>query len=268
MPLSNNEVNELIQKLREKYKEFSEKHHQKWFDINAFDERLSFAITSRMDMEGFILAEIANFEKLKNQYETKKKSKENLFSKEVDRIIEENLARIKKYPQELFHPKSGLEITYMYGALLFLLSHIFPITRIIVADASLKKKIDSFEDRLIFLAEKRGDIHSKRINDHILLLNRQGVRTIEIEKDSSDYLRESGFLLHEIIDFCDDMINSNNEEWNNPITFQKLFIEEERRKNVIDFFKDMTGYGAFLKIKEYSSEIIEDFRLKAFRQQQ
>ncbi|MCL1864332.1 MAG: phage scaffolding protein [Spirochaetes bacterium] len=267
MPLRNNEVNELIKKLREKYKEYSKNYHQKWFDLDAFDERLSLAIKSMMDMEGFILAEISNFEKLKTQYENKKKSKENLFSKEVDKIIEENLSRIKKYPQILFHPKSGMEISYIYGALSFLLTYIFPITRIVITDVALRKKIDSLEDRLIFLADKRGDdIYSKRISDHILLLNRQGVRAIEIEKDSSDYLKESGFLLHDIIYFCDSIIDLKNDEWNYPITFQKLFIEEERKKTVIDLFKDLTGYGAILKIKEYSSGIIEDFRLKAFKQ--
>jgi hypothetical protein len=266
MSLSNNEVNELIRKLREKYREYSEKHNKKWFDIDAFDERFSFALKNRMNLEGFILAEIANFEKLKERYENKKKLTENTFSKEVDKIIEENLSRIKKYPQILFHPQSSMEVSYLYGALSFLLSYIFPVTRILITDITLKKKINSLEDRLIFFAEVRGDIHSKRIIDHILLLNRKEVRTIEIEKDASNYLREGGFLLHDIIDFCDGIMNSGHDEWDYPITFQKLFIEEERKKGVIDQFTGMTGYGAILKIKDYSAGIIDDFRLKAFKQ--
>ena len=266
MSLSNNEVNELVKKLREKYKEYSEKHNKKWFDIDAFDERLSLALKNKMDIKGFILAEISNFEKLKDQYEKKKKLKENSFSKEVDKIIEENLSRIKKYPQIMFHPKCDMEISYLYGALSFLLSYIFPVTRVIITETNLKKEIYSLEDRLIFLAEKRGDIHSKRIIDHILLLNRKDVRAIEIEKDSSDYLKESGFLLHEIIDFCDGLIDSENDEWSYPITFQKLFIEEERKKGVIDLFKGLTGYGAVLKVREYAAGVIEDFRLKSFKQ--
>jgi hypothetical protein len=159
-----------------------------------------------------------------------------------------------------------MEITYMYGAISFLLSYIFPITRILVEDVGIRKNIIALEDRLIFLAEVRGDIYSKRINDHILLLNRQGVRAIEIEKDSNDYLKDSSFLLHDIIDFCDAMLNLKYEEWNYPITFQKLFIEEERKKGVVDQFRNLTGYGAIIKIKEYSSDVIEDFRLKAFKQ--
>ena len=266
MSLSKNEVDELVTKLREKYKEYSEKHNKKWFDIDAFDERLSFAVKNRMNMEGFILAEIANFEKVKAQYDKKKKLKEKSFSQEVDRIIEENLSRIKKYPQIMFHPQSSLEISHLYGALSFFLSYLFPATRMLITDNVLKKKLNFLEDRLVFLAEMRGEIHSKRIVDHILLLNRMGVRPIEIEKDISDYLREGGFLLHEIIDFCDSLMDLKNEEWDNPITFQKLFIEDERKKGVIDQLNGMTGYGAILKIQEYASEIIEDFRLKAFKQ--
>jgi len=265
MPLNRDEVNELIKKLRERYKEYSLKHSPKWFDLNAFDERLSAAIKSRMNMEGFILAEISNFEKLKERYETKKKMKENTFTKEVDKILEENISRIKKYPQILFHSRCGIEISHLYGALSFLSTDLFPILRVVISDSRLKNSVNSLEDRLLFLAEPRGGLHARRIADHVLLLNRSGIRDIEIEKDSNDYLKESAFLLHDIIDFCDGIIDSGRDEWNYPVTFQKLFIEEERKKRVVDMFQDLTGYGAVFKIKEYASEIIEDFRLTAFK---
>ncbi|HNX22683.1 MAG TPA: hypothetical protein PKG60_01455 [Spirochaetota bacterium] len=265
MPLNRDEVNELIKKLRERYKEYSLKHSPKWFDLNAFDERLSAAIKSRMNMEGFILAEISNFEKLKERYETKKKMKENTFTKEVDKILEENISRIKKYPQILFHSRCGIEISHLYGALSFLSTDLFPILRVVISDSRLKNSVNSLEDRLLFLAEPRGGLHARRIADHVLLLNRSGIRDIEIEKDSNDYLKESAFLLHDIIDFCDGIIDSGRDEWNYPVTFQKLFIEEERKKRVVDIFQDLTGYGAVFKIKEYASEIIEDFRLTAFK---
>ena len=265
MPLSIDEVNELVKKLRERYKKYSEKNSSKWFDLSAFDERLSAAIKSRMNMEGFILAEISNFEKLKERYEKKKKMKENSFSKEVDKILEQNMARIKKYPQIFFHPKCGVEISHLYGALSFLSIELFPVLRIVIQDSRLKNSVNDFEDRLLFLAEPRGSIHPKRIADHILILNRRDIREIEIEKDSNDYLKESAFLLHEIMDFCDGIIDSGRDDWNYPVTFQKLFIEEGKRNKIISQFKDLTGYGAVLKIKEYASGIIEDFRLTAFR---
>jgi len=265
MALNKDEVNDLIAKLRGRYKEFAEKYNPKWFDVKAFDERFTMALKNKMNLEGFILAEISNFEKLKERYDKKKKQKEKSFSKEVDQIIEENLSRIKKYPAIVFHSKCGLEISHFYGALTFFSVELFPILRIVISDSRLKNTVNNLEDRLLFLAEPRGNIHPRRIADHILLLNRHGVRDIEIEKDINEYLKEGAFLLHDIIDFCDGIIDSGRDEWNYPLTFEKLFIEEERKKAIIDHFMDLTGYGAILKLKEHVSEIIKDFRLGFFK---
>ena len=265
MPLNKDEVNELVNKLRDRYKEFAGKYSPKWFDLNAFDARLSSALRNRMNMEGFILAEISGFEKLKERYEKKKKEKENSFSREVDKILEQNIARIKKYPQIFFHPKCGIEISHLYGALSYLSMELFPILRVVISDSRLKNSINAMEDRLLFLAEQRGNLHPRRIADHILLLNRNGIKDIDIEKDNNEYLKECGFFLHDLVDFCDGIIDSGRDEWNYPLTFQKLFVEEERRKRIVDIFQDLTGYGAVLKIKEYASAVIEDFRLGAFK---
>lgn len=265
MPLKKEEIDELVRKLREKYRDYSEKHSRTWFDTDAFDQRLSHALRSRMNLEGFILAEISNFEKIKERYDKKKREKENSFSKEVNRIIEENTARIKKYPEIIFHPKCDMEISHFYGALSYLTLELFPVFWIIASESSIKNAVNSLEERLGQLAVPRGERQPSRIADHILMLNRQGVKEIEIEKDRNDYLKEGAFLLHEVIDFCDSLIESGRDEWNYPIQFRKLFIEEERKKRVFDNFRDMTGFGAILKVKEYAVSVIEDFRLAAFR---
>lgn len=265
MPLKKEEIDELVRKLRERYKEYSEKHNRTWFDIDSFDQRLSHAIRSRMNMEGFILAEISNFEKLKERYDKRKKDKENSFSKEVNRIIEENTARIKKYPAIMFHPKCDIEISHFYGALSYLTQELFPVFWLLANDGSVKNIVNDIEERLGSLAVPRGERQPRKIADHILMLNRAGVREIEIEKDRNDYLKEGAFLLHEVIDFCDSLMEIKNDEWNYPIQFRKLFIEEDRRKRVFDNFRDMTGYGAILKVKGYAAAVIEDFRLAAFR---
>ncbi|HOP63996.1 MAG TPA: hypothetical protein PK358_11860 [Spirochaetota bacterium] len=265
MSLKKAEIDELVRKLREKYRDYSEKHNRTWFDIEAFDQRLSHAIRSRMNMEGFILAEISNFEKLKERYDKRKKEKENSFSKEVNRIIEENAARIKKYPAILFHPRCDMEISHFYGALSYLTLDLFPVFWLLTADSSLKNMVNNIEEKLGCLAVKRGDREPSRIADHMLMLNRPGVKEIEVEKDRNDYLKEGAFLLHEVVDFCDSLIEMKNDEWNYPIQFRKLYIEEERRKRVFELYRGMTGYGAILKVKEYASSVIEDFRLNAFR---
>ncbi len=265
MPLEKKEIDKLITKLRESYKDYSQKHNSTWFDLNAFDERLSMAIKKRMNLEGFILAEITNFEKIKEKYEARKKIKENSFTKEVDRIIEENTARIKKYPSVVFHPLCGLEISYFYGAMLEFANDFFPVLRMFLLDSSLRGSLLKIEEKLDFFVSPVNGKNSKRIEDHILLLNRTGVKEIEIEKDKNDYLKECAFVLHEIIDLCEGLMDSGNDDWAVPVAFSKLYVEDGRKRRVVDNFKGLTGYGAFLKIKDKASDIIEDFRLLAFR---
>lgn len=265
MPLNREEIDGLIKKLREKYRDYSKKHSPRWFDADAFDQRLGIAIRNRMNLEGFILAEISNFEKLKEQYDKKKKQKENSFSKEVDRIIEENSARIKKYPSKVFHPRCSIEVAHFYGALNSLAEDYFPVFRMIITDEPRKKQIAAFEAAMHNMCVPAGSRNPRRVDDHVLILNRPGVREIEIEKDGNDYLKEGAFLLHDIMDLCDSMLETPADEWNYPVTFQKLYIEEAKRKRVIEEFGGMTGFGAILKIREYAGSVLEDFRLTAFR---
>ena len=125
MPLSDKETESLIEKIRAKYDQYAAKHNPRWFDRDAFEERLQVALRNRMDIEGFILAEIANFEKIKESYEKKKNNQS--FSQQVDRIIEEHTEMIREYPDIEFHPKAGFEIRQMYGALTRLLRVYLPI---------------------------------------------------------------------------------------------------------------------------------------------
>ncbi len=267
MPLNKQEIDDLVTKLREKYRDYAKKFSPAWFNTEAYDQRLSMAIRNRMNLEGFILAEISNFEKLREQYDKKKKQKENSFSKEVDRIIEENTARIKKYPSRVFHPRCSAEISHFYGALNIMAEDFFPVFRLLAIDDEIKKSISSIEIIMQNLCVPAGSRNPRRIDDHILLLNRQAVRDIEIEKDGNEYLKEGAFLLHDIINICDRMLESPAEGWNYPVTFQKLYIEESKKKKIIDAFSGMTGFGAILKVKEYAALVIEDFRLSAFRRQ-
>ena len=266
MSLNKTEIDKLVKKIRDKYADYSRKYNSTWFNLDAFDERLSLAINKRMNLEGFILAEITNFEKLKEKYESRKKAKENNFTKEVDRIIEENLTRIKKYPPVIFHPSCGLEISHFYGAMLEFNDYYFPVLRILVQDSGHKNFLFKLEDRTEFLVASSGRGASRRIDDHILVLNRPGVKDIEIERDRNNYLKECAFLLHDIIDFCDGLIDSADEEWSSPLSFTKFFIEERKKRQIVDNFKGLTGYGAFLKVRDSASAIIDDFRLSAFRQ--
>ncbi len=265
MALNRNEIDHLIEKIRDSYRDLAKKYSPKWFDLDKFNERYILAIRSGMNLEGFILAEISGFEKLREKYEKTKKARDNSFSKKVDQIIDENMARIKKYPQIIFHPSCGVEIAYFYGAMKEFTYSFYPILWYLIRDHNTRTELVNIEEMLEYHAISGPRQYPKRIEDHILVLNRPGIREIDIEKDRNSYLKECAFLLHDIVRICDSALDTPVEEWNYPVTFDRFHIEENRKKAVIDNFRDLTGYGAILKVHDKSDAIISDFRLSAFK---
>jgi hypothetical protein len=85
------------------------------------------------------------------------------------------------------------------------------------------------------------------------------------EKDKNEYLKDTAFVLHDISAFLDELMEKRNPEWEAPLRFDKLHIEGERKKKIISEFSGYTPYGAILKLKEETANIIADFRLEAFR---
>jgi hypothetical protein len=132
-------------------------------------------------------------------------------------------------------------------------------------DEDIRKIMFRGETDLHFLAMPQGKKPSRRIEDHALLLARPNVRELEIERDTSEYLKDSALLLHEIIDFCEGLLQTRRSEWESPLSFTKLFVEDSRRKRIVDLFSGSTGYRALVSVSGRARDIIADFRLKAFR---
>ncbi len=262
MPLTSEEINKLLLKLRERYSEYAGKYSPSWFNIEAFEERYLMAVQNRMNLEGFILAEISNFEKTREKYESKKKNRD--FTGRVDRIMEENIERIRKYPEIDFHPLAGLEIKHFYGAISEFTVCYYSILWLLVKNFEFRDRIEMTRRKLDILALPQGNVHPRKINDHIYLL-KQGAGSLDIERDSSSYLRESAFILHDIIDMCDEIIDLKEAHWENPVSFENLYLESDRKKRIREIFSGMTGYGAILSVKGRAEEILEDFRLTAFK---
>jgi len=213
------------------------------------------ALEKGMNMEGFALAEITNFEKTRERYE-KRKSKRP-FSKMVEDIMERNAERVKKYPPLYFHPDADLEMVHIYGALEDFTLRRLPILRVLLDDAANIDSLNRLEDAAACLAAPVGRKHSRRILDHITVLSRPGAGGIEAEKDKNSYLRESAFLLHDL--------SIRRAEWETPVRFDRLRIEGKNKKQIAADFSSLTGYGAILEVRDRAAEILEDFRLTAFR---
>ena len=264
MALSQNEIEKLVEKLRARYDEYAKKHSPRWFDRHAFEDRLQTALRNRMDLEGFILAEISNFEKIKERYDQKKNS--HSFSERVDRIIEEQTEKIRTYPDLEFHPRAGFEIRHMYGALTLLVESYVPILWGILEEREHRDTLYRLEQKLEGYGGTRGRRYAPRIEDHVAIMKRPGVRELDIERDKNQYLKEAAFLINEVTSFCRELLEYRDPSLESPLKFDRLHIEGARKKKVINTFNNCTGYGAIVTIMDYAEGVINNFRLQAFRE--
>ena len=129
----------------------------------------------------------------------------------------------------------------------------------------LINKLHVLEDSLLYLAIPNGTKPPKRIDDHVLILLRSNVSELEIEKDKNNYLKESAFILNDIISFIDETMKIKNPEWEQPLSFAKLSVDNDKKKSIMNIFSGLTGYGAMLLIEDTALQIIKDFRLTAFK---
>jgi len=263
MKLSEKEMVELLQRIRDRYDEYSKKHNASWFNRSSFEERVTFAYENRMDMSAFLLAEIANFEKLKEKYE--KRKDQGSFSQKVDRIIEEQLERISKYPRMEFHPRCGVEISHMYGALYDLADRLYPVLWIVVTDVSNRGKLQKLENELFQFSQPNLGRLPGFTEDYALLLSRPGINELDIEKGKNNYLKEAAFLLHKIADFCDYLVRNPDANFEHPVNFSRGYESADKKKKLTEEFGALTGFGAIFKIRHYCEDLISDFRLGAFR---
>ena len=260
------EIDKLVSKIRVKYREYAKKYGKSWFNADTFEERYHLAIRNRMDLKAFLLGEITFLEKLREKYESETNVKP--FLNVVSNFIEENTARIQKYPKKVFHPDAGYELCYFYGAMSEFTAVYYPVMRLITLEDEFRTRSIRLEDELIFLAASRGKKESKRIQDHMLLLSRAGVRDLDIEKDMADYLKNCAFLLHDVIRFCDQLVALHKRSLENQLRFGKLFIEDSAKKAIVDVYNGRTGYSGLLILSGRANDIIDDFRLKVFKRQE
>ena len=252
------EQNQIVSKIRKTYRDYAKEYGQKGFQQDGFEERYRLAIKNDMGLEEFFMSEITFLEKLKEKYEKKNPSKPS--SAAIKTVIEKNTTAIKKYPKIEFHPKASFEICHFYGAMDEFTKYYFQVFKI-----AHPRGTTDFEDELEFLAVGLGNRTPKRIQDHMAILSRPNIRSLDIEQNASDYLKSCAFLLHKIIYLCETLLAEPSAFLENPLRLDKLRIEDSAKKTLAGIFSGLTGYGAILKISEQAQNIIADFRLKAFK---
>ena len=179
--------------------------------------------------------------------------------------MEENLARVKKYTFNFLHESADIEVSHFYGAIMDFAVNYYAILWVIISDQRQKMMLDKFDAKLNELAIPRGPNPPKRLQDHMYVITRPYSKEIDIERDKNEYLKESAFILHEIIDFCEKILQKNDPNWDEPVKFEKLYIDEDQKRKIVENFDGMKCVDAIRKVKDYAVAIVDDFRLKAFK---
>ncbi len=258
--LKQKEIDRAIAKLKNLYKEYASVYGNRIFNLKAFEDRYLDALKNKRDIRAFLHAEVSIFEELKTrvlkiQEDSSKpdsglkiqkntQSEENLsYSEIADRIIEENLSKIKKYRLIDFHPDAEIETKYLLGAVTdFYYNKWSNATKIIkeLNNHNFNSQIEKLESDFSYYILPVRNEYSRAVEDYQFVLAKKNPK--DNEKAAVNFIKYGAILLNN----CERLINSAY----NAITTTPLFENRaEELKSHLDNLRSL----------------IKDFRLQDIR---
>ncbi|EKR65003.1 hypothetical protein LEP1GSC036_4419 [Leptospira weilii str. 2006001853] len=254
-PLQSSEIKAVLEKLRTEYSENSKKN-PKIFDLKAFESRLTMILQQKGNLAQFLKDEIQFIETLKAKHKELEDKKQAAKGETINKILEEQEAKLKKYQKIDFHPLAKPEIRYFYGAILSFAETELPAL-IYVFKGTPEFAI--FKD-MITVIERMGisrrGMPSIRINEHIKALLDANGNQSAMEKDGQNILKEVCIALKETI-------TSIRECMEKKRVSQTLSIKMDEREfpKAVESYQNLVFGIALEKIIVRADTIIRDFRM-------
>lgn len=243
----NLDIDEAIQKLKNKYREYLEEYGTKIFNLQSFEERYRNALANKIDLNTFLLAEIEVFKELKKKVEKPDteeiKDTSPTYSELADKIIEDNMDKIKGYRFIDFHPDAEEETKHLLGAITEFYYEVWGKINEMIRTLGLKGTDDvrlKLENDFTFFAIPVRGSYSRAVEDYVLALSRKN--PVDNEKAAINFMRFGGILLNNCLRVVNDGLSTLE---NIPESGDKL--------KVLNRYKDIL------------KKIIEDFRLTEIR---
>ncbi|PJE03380.1 MAG: hypothetical protein CK427_05060 [Leptospira sp.] len=256
MSLNIQEVNEILDKLRIEYKNYS-KENPKAFDLAGFEKRYLQTLQMKGNVVRFLNDEVSFLEQLKAKHKELIAKKEAGKGATINKIMDEAISKLEKYPKIDFHPIAKPEIRYFYGALkdfgemeLQALIHIFRGT----PEYSMFNDLIHTIERI---AISRGNMSSARIIEHTKALLDANGNQMQMEKDTQDVLKSTSLALKKIADHCKECIMKKRISPDLPMR-----IDEKTYPKTVELNK-LTHKTALESIIQKIEIILEDFRMTA-----
>lgn len=255
----NKEIELRIKRLRDRYKEFSERYGKNRFNLEKFEERFQEALKSRYNLEIFVSAEEEALNQLYHEVinpkiEKEKDKYESSFLKKVDKILEDYDERIKSYPYIDFHPDANEELKYLYGAIRQFYYNIFPLLEIIFGSRELGtniiKDFSLFYGFIDYFGREVQNGYSRRIEDHIIKLKHYSSN--EVEQDYRNIMIETAQYFNKLHIFL--------------TKYKKNIYSEKELKVPIELFgKDKMSYLEIIDfVIDWIDDLFYNFRIKSF----
>lgn len=234
------DIDAAIKKLKMSYREYAAVYGERVFNLRGFEDRYRQALVNRVNLAAFARAEIAVFQELKRKVEGKqaphtaregkpgaahapgrrptpsttpgrepiKPGEEKSYSEIADRIIEENLQRIRKYRPIDFHPGAEEEARHLLGAVTDFYYEVWGDIQRLLKPYNLRRineSLDRLENEFCsFVVPVRGS-HSRVVEDYTLALRRRN--PAECERASYTFLKTGGILLNNCLQLVNQGLN-------------------------------------------------------------
>ena len=241
------DIDEAIQKLKNQYREYSEEYGTKIFSLQSFEERYRNALANKIDLYTFMLAEIEVFNELKKKVEKSgaEEAGDTLpsFNEVADKIIEDNMDRIKGYRLIDFHPDAEEETKHLLGAITEFYYEVWGKINEMIRTLGLKGSDDvrlKLENDFTFFAIPVRGSYSRAVEDYVLALSRKN--PADNEKAAVNFMRFGGILLNNCLRVVNDGLST-----------LETMPEADNKLKVLNRYKDIL------------KKIIEDFRLSEIR---
>jgi len=247
--LSPQEISRAVEKIRQRYDQYSYKFYKPKSLKDGFEDRYLEALKSGTDVSLFLMAEISAVEELLRREEERiasdqapEPAREGIAEK-VDRIVAEQQERIRKYPEAPFHPAASEELRRLVGALGELEdTHWERLGRLLQNTSYYRSSLTmmQLESRLRDLASRASGGAPAALARYLYQANRFPRNYLAIDREEKEYILECAFFLHELDEILERVSEGDAR------------VEPAARRGLRE-------------VLEYVQGIIRDFRLREFK---
>jgi hypothetical protein len=239
------DVDAVVQKLKSLYRKYAEVFGPKIFNLEAFEQRYRDALVNKINLTNFCHAEITVFEELKKKVETKSAPREKArYSDVADRIIEENLQKIRRYRLIDFHPDAEEETKYLLGVMTDFYYEMWGQVKGALkslGDRSFNEFMEKLENDFGYYVVPMRGLYSRAADDYMLVLARKNPK--DSERASYNFMKYGAILLNNCLKLIADAINL-------------VGTKPEHAENV----------ETLQRIRQFLGKILADFRLSEIRE--